>query len=142
MTATAYDELVENFDLFDDWEERYRYVIDLGKQMPDFPEDLKTDSTLVEGCVSRVWLNESVSGSGPDAKIEFTGDSDAFIVKGLIAVLQTLFSGQSAKAILETDTSAELARIDLSAHLSPQRSNGLNAMVTRIKDFARTTQGG
>lgn len=136
MTATAFDELVENFELFDDWEERYRYVIDLGKQMPSFPEEKKTDETLVEGCVSRVWLEESVTGSGPNARIEFTGDSDAFIVKGLIAVLQTLFSGQTAKSILETDTSTALARIDLSAHLSPQRSNGLNAMVTRIKGFA------
>lgn len=136
MSAEAFDELVENFDLFDDWEERYRYVIDLGKQMPEFPEALKTDATLVEGCVSRVWLEESVSGSGPDAIIEFTGDSDAFIVKGLIAVLQTLFSGQTAQAIMDSDVSSELSRIDLSAHLSPQRSNGLNAMVGRIKGFA------
>jgi len=136
MTADAFDELVENFDLFDDWEERYRYVIDLGKQMPDFPEDLKTDDTLVEGCVSRVWLDEKVTGEGASAVIEFNGDSDAFIVKGLIAVLQALFSGQTAQVILDTDVSAELARIDLSAHLSPQRSNGLSSMVARIKGFA------
>lgn len=136
MSAAAFDELVENFELLDDWEERYRYVIDLGKQMPEFPEAMKTDATLVEGCVSRVWLEESVSGSGPEAIIEFTGDSDAFIVKGLIAVLQTLFSGQTAQAILDSDVSTELSRIDLSAHLSPQRSNGLNAMVARIKGFA------
>jgi len=136
MSAEAFDELVENFDLFDDWEERYRYVIDLGKQMPEFPEDLKTDATLVEGCVSRVWLEESVTGSGPEAIIKFSGDSDAFIVKGLIAVLQTLFSGQTAQAILDADVSQELSRIDLSAHLSPQRSNGLNAMVGRIKGYA------
>ncbi len=136
MSAEAFDELVENFDLFDDWEDRYRYVIDLGKQMPAFPEDMKTDSTLVEGCVSRVWLQETVSGSGPEAVIEFTGDSDAFIVKGLIAVLQTLFSGQTAQAILDADVPSEMSRIDLAAHLSPQRSNGLNAMVGRIKGFA------
>ena len=136
MSAEAFDELVENFDLFDDWEERYRYVIDLGKQMPEFPEALKTDATLVEGCVSRVWLEETVDGSGPDAIISFTGDSDAFIVKGLIAVLQTLFSGQTARTIADVDVASELSRIDLSAHLSPQRSNGLNAMVGRIKGFA------
>ena len=136
MTAETFDDLVENFELFDDWEERYRYVIDLGKQMPDFPDALKSDATLVEGCVSRVWLDEKITGEGPDAVIEFSGDSDAFIVKGLIAVLQTLFSGQTAKAILETDVSQQLSRIDLSAHLSPQRSNGLNAMVGRIKGFA------
>ena len=136
MTAAAFDELVENFELFDDWEERYRYVIDLGKQMPEFPDDLKTDDTLVEGCVSRVWLEEKVSGSGPSAVVEFDGDSDAFIVKGLIAVLQALFSGQTAQTIIETDVSKELSRIDLSAHLSPQRSNGLNAMVGRIKGVA------
>ena len=136
MTAEAFDELVENFELFDDWEERYRYVIDLGKQMPEFPEALKTESTLVEGCVSRVWLDEKITGSGPTSVIEFEGDSDAFIVKGLIAVLQTLFSGQTAQAILDTDVPKQLERIDLSAHLSPQRSNGLNAMVGRIKGFA------
>jgi cysteine desulfuration protein SufE len=136
MTAEAFDELVENFELFDDWEERYRYVIDLGKQMPEFPEALKTESTLVEGCVSRVWLDEKITGNGPTSVIEFEGDSDAFIVKGLIAVLQTLFSGQTAQAILDTDVPKQLERIDLSAHLSPQRSNGLNAMVGRIKGFA------
>ena len=138
MTAETFDELVENFELFDDWEERYRYVIDLGKQMPDFPEEMKSDATLVEGCVSRVWLDEKVSGKGADAIIEFSGDSDAFIVKGLIAVLQTLFSGQTAQKILDIDVSQELSRIDLSAHLSPQRSNGLNAMVGRIKGFAKS----
>lgn len=136
MTADAFNELVENFELFDDWEERYRYVIDLGKQLPEFPETLKSDSTLVEGCVSRVWLDEKVTGSGPTAVIEFEGDSDAFIVKGLIAVLRTLFSGQTAQMILDTDVPKQLERIDLSAHLSPQRSNGLNAMVGRIKGFA------
>ena len=136
MTAETFDELVENFELFDDWEERYRYVIDLGKQMPDFPEALKTDATLVEGCVSRVWLDEKVTGEGPEAVIEFSGDSDAFIVKGLIAVLRTLFSGQTAQSILDTDVSKELSRLDLSAHLSPQRSNGLNSMVGRIRGYA------
>ncbi len=136
MTAETFDELVENFELFDDWEERYRYVIDLGKQMPDFPEALKTDATLVEGCVSRVWLEEKITGEGPEAIIEFSGDSDAFIVKGLIAVLQKLFSGQTAQSILDTDVSKELSRLDLSAHLSPQRSNGLNSMVGRIRGYA------
>jgi cysteine desulfuration protein SufE len=136
MAEQDFDELVENFELFDDWEERYRYVIDLGKQMPEFPETLKTDATLVEGCVSRVWLNEQVSGEGSSAVIEFSGDSDAFIVKGLIAVLQSLLSGKTARDILDTDISEQLSRIDLSAHLSPQRSNGLNAMVGRIKGFA------
>lgn len=136
MSCESYDELVENFDLFDDWEERYRYVIELGKELPPFPEELKTDATLVEGCVSRVWLDEHVVGEGDAKRIEFTGDSDAFIVRGLIAVLRTLFSGQSADTILETDVGRELARIDLSSHLSPQRSNGLNAMVNRIRRFA------
>lgn len=136
MAEQDFDELVDNFELFDDWEERYRYVIDLGKQMPDFPEALKTDATLVEGCVSRVWLDEKVSGEGSSAVIEFSGDSDAFIVKGLIAVLQSLLSGKTARDILDTDIAEQLSRIDLSAHLSPQRSNGLNAMVGRIKGFA------
>lgn len=136
MTSETFDELVENFELFDDWEERYRYVIDLGKQMPDFPEAMKTDETLVEGCVSRVWLDEKVNGSGPSAVVEFTGDSDAFIVKGLIAVLQALYSGRTAQEIIDTDPAGQLSRIDLASHLSPQRSNGLNAMVGRIRGFA------
>ena len=136
MSAARYDELVENFDLFDDWEERYRYVIELGKELPPFPDELKTDATLVEGCVSRVWLDEHIVNDGGVKRIEFNGDSDAFIVRGLIAVLRTLFSGQSPKTILETDVANELSRIDLSAHLSPQRSNGLNAMVNRIRKFA------
>lgn len=136
MAVPGFDDLVDDFELFDDWEERYRYVIELGKQMPEFPEALKTDSTLVDGCVSRVWLDEHVDGQGPDAVIEFAGDSDAFIVKGLIAVLKSLYSGRTARSILDIDASEQLARLDLSAHLSPQRSNGLNAMVSRIRDFA------
>ena len=136
MSSERFDELVENFELFDDWEERYRYVIELGKNLPTYPDTLKNDETLVEGCVSRVWLNEQVVGDAESERIEFAGDSDAHIVRGLIAILQTLYSGQPAEAILTTDVQQELSRIDLSAHLSPQRSNGLNAMVNRIRKFA------
>lgn len=136
MTDDGFDELVENFEMFDDWEDRYRYVIELGKDLPPFPEELKTDATRVDGCVSRVWLKEDLVGDGPAPRIEFIGDSDAHIVRGLIAILRTMFSGQTPDAILATDVPQQLARIDLSGHLSPQRSNGLNAMVNRIREFA------
>jgi len=136
MADLSYDELVENFEYLDDWEERYRYVIELGKALPPFDEARKTDATKVDGCVSRVWIDSrAIEGEG-GTRIEFDGDSDAHIVRGLIAILHTMLSGQSAREIVEKDIGAQLERIDLSAHLSPQRSNGLGAMVERIKGVA------
>ena len=124
MAEMTYDELVENFEYLDDWEERYRYVIELGKALPPLEEARKTDATKVDGCVSRVWIDSRAVGEGAETQIEFDGDSDAHIVRGLIAILHTMLSGQSAREIAEKDVVAELQRIDLAAHLSPQRSNG------------------
>ncbi len=136
MADLSYDDLVENFEILDDWEERYRYVIELGKALPPLDEARKTDATKVDGCVSRVWIDDR-SVEGEDGKrIEFDGDSDAHIVRGLIAILHTMLSGKPAREIVEKDIVAELQRIDLAAHLSPQRSNGLGAMIERIKGFA------
>ena len=133
MSSEAFDTLVDDFQMFDDWEERYRYVIELGKDLPPFDDALKTDATLVEGCVSRVWLKESID---EDGRVRFDGDSDAHIVRGLIALLRALYSGRAPQEILDEDAMAALGRIDLSSHLSPQRSNGLHAMIRRIRGFA------
>ncbi len=138
MTMAAYDSLVEDFEFLDDWEERYRHVIELGKALPDLEDAQRNDATKVDGCVSRVWI-DSRAVDGPNGKIiEFDGDSDAHIVKGLIAILRTMLSGQRAEDILRIDIQDQLQRIDLSSHLSPQRSNGLSAMIQRVKGFAAT----
>lgn len=136
MADLSYDDLVENFEYLDDWEERYRYVIELGKALEPLDEARKTDETKVDGCVSRVWIDSRTVTDGTETRIEFDGDSDAHIVRGLIAILHTMLSGKPARDIVEMDVARELQRLDLSAHLSPQRSNGLGAMVDRIKSVA------
>ncbi len=137
MGRKNYDDLVEDFEFLEDWEERYRHVIELGKKLDPLPEGRKTDSTKVDGCVSRVWIDSrAISDDRGGMRVEFDGDSDAHIVRGLIAILHTMLSGLPAKEILQTDVAAELQRLDLSTHLSPQRSNGLGAMVERIKAFS------
>jgi len=139
MAASAeFDEIVENFELFDDWEDRYRYVIELGREMAPLPESYKTDSWKVEGCVSQVWLVPDVQrdAEGRDC-LHFQGDSDAMIVRGLIAVLRALYGGRPVAEIPQIDAQAELARLGLEQHLSAQRSNGLKAMVRRLHDLAR-----
>ncbi|MEO1490746.1 MAG: SufE family protein [Pseudomonadota bacterium] len=135
-----FDEIVENFELFDDWEDRYRYVIDLGKDLPGVPEDRRVDATKVEGCASQVWLVPDVQ-DGPDgARLVFEGDSDAMIVRGLIAILIAMISGRTLSDIRGLDIRGELERLQLEQALSSQRSNGLKAMVTRIEDIAAAAQ--
>lgn len=135
MTMTV-DELVENFSLLDDWEDRYAYVIDLGKKLEPMPEAEKTEDTKVRGCMSQVWLvHEPVARDG-ETRLHFRADSDAFIVKGLIAVLLELYNNRRPAEILETDAVDTLARLGLSNHLSPNRRNGFVAMVERIKAIA------
>lgn len=128
----TFDQLAENFALLDDWEERYRYLIDLGRKLPPFPDALKTEDTKVRGCMSQVWL---VTGHPPGdaARFAFTADSDAHIVKGLIAVLGVLFSGQTPEGVRAADPEAAFRSLGLDQHLSPTRRNGLVAMVQRIK---------
>jgi cysteine desulfuration protein SufE len=132
----GFAELAENFALFDDWEDRYRYLIDLGRKLPDFPDALKTDAHKVRGCMSQVWM---VPGhpAGDPARFAFAADSDAHIVKGLIAVLGTLFSGKTPAEIGATDTEAAFRALGLDQHLSPSRRNGLVSMVEKIKSYAR-----
>jgi len=129
---TEIEELVDEFDLLGDWEERYKYLIDMGKALPDMPEADRTDANKVKGCVSQVWL---VTEPGRDA-IVFRADSDAHIVRGLAALLLRLYSGRSREDILSVDAREVLRRIGLDEHLSPQRSNGLNSMIGRIRAAA------
>jgi len=135
--SAAFEEIAENFELFDDWEDRYRYVIELGRAMPPLPEARRTAAAKVEGCASQVWLVPELrrDGQGRDC-LHFEGDSDAMIVRGLIAVLHALYDGQPLAEIPGIDARAELGRLGLDQHLSAQRSNGLKAMVRRINDLA------
>lgn len=129
---TSIQEIRDDFAFLDDWEDRYRYVIDLGAALPDFPDALRIDANKVPGCVSQVWLTTRV-GEGSDPVIEFEGASDAHIVRGLVAIMLALFSGQRASEILAIDAEAVLGELGLDEHLSPQRANGLRSMVKRIK---------
>jgi cysteine desulfuration protein SufE len=132
------EELVDNFSFLDDWEDRYRYLIELGRGLPPLEDLERNPQTKVRGCASQVWLISHATGQGPEAVLTFRGDSDAHIVRGLIAVLFALYSGQKAAEILRIDEKAVLAKLGLNDHLTPQRSNGLASMVARIKSDART----
>ena len=136
MAQEAFEEVAETFEFLDDWEDRYRHVIDMGKAMEPLDEALRIPATKVEGCASQVWLVPDVEGTGPDAVVKFRGDSDAMIVRGLIAILISLYSGLTARDVLGVDAPAELARLGLHDHLSSQRSNGLRAMVERVRTLA------
>lgn len=132
MATARFEEIAETFEFLDDWEDRYRHVIELGRAMPAMEDALKSPATKVEGCASQVWIHPVVEGEGPSARFDFTGDSDAMIVRGLIAVLHALYSGLSLRDAAQVDAIAELGRLGLDEHLSSQRSNGLRAMVGRI----------
>jgi cysteine desulfuration protein SufE len=137
MTTTI-DDITENFALLDDWDDRYRYVIELGRTLDALPEELRTEANKVQGCASQVWLATSVQPNGSAGPtLSFVGDSDAHIVRGLIAILFALYSGKHAPDILGTDAVALFERLGLREHLTPQRSNGFRSMVERIKTDAR-----
>lgn len=129
--------LKEDFSIIDEWEDRYRYVIELGRALPPLAEEERIPANKVQGCASQVWIaaHEEKNASGP--RLSFTGDSDALIVKGLIAIIFRLFSGRLASEILATDAGAVLDELGLREHLTPQRSNGVASMVTRIKTDAQ-----
>lgn len=132
-----------DFELLDDWEDRYRTIIELGRALPPMPNALKTEATKVRGCASQVWLVTHVSTS-PDGKkrLTFTGDSDALIVRGLVALLFAIYEGRTAEEILAHDAHADFAALGLKEHLTQQRSNGLASMVERIRADARASIGG
>ena len=131
--------IVDDFSVLDDWDDRYRYVIDLGRRLTPLDERDRNQRNKVQGCASQVWLATTVHPDGADGPvITFVGDSDAHIVKGLIAILFATYSGRNAKEILATDAVDLFNRLGLREHLTPQRSNGFRSMVERIKTDART----
>lgn len=131
-TEVTSDDIVETLSFFDSWEDRYRYIIDLGKDLPAMDDALKTDERIVRGCQSQVWLVDDVDGE----RIRFQADSDAHIVRGLLAIVLAAYNGKTRQEILDFDTEAYFSQLDLVKHLSPTRGNGLRAMVARIKDIA------
>lgn len=136
MATAAFEDIADTFEFLDDWEDRYRHVIDMGRALPPLDVAFKVPATRVEGCASQVWLVPRVEGTGRGAVFSFDGDSDAMIVKGLIAVLRAMYSGLTLDEVLKVDAVAELERLGLNDHLSAQRSNGLRAMVDRIRTIA------
>lgn len=133
--SEAFEEIVEDFEFLDDWEDRYRHVIDLGKAMPALEDALKVPATKIHGCASQVWLHPEIQGG----VFRFRGDSDAMIVRGLIAVLGALYNDLSIEDAAAVDAFDELGRLGLNEHLSSQRSNGLKSMVERLNSIARAT---
>ena len=134
----AIDEIIENFSVLDDWDDRYRYLIELGRTLPPLADADRIDGNKVQGCASQVWMTTTIApddAAGP--KLIFGGDSDAHIVRGLIAILLALYSGKPAREILSTDAVALFDRLGLREHLTPQRSNGFRSMVERIRTDAR-----
>ena len=132
MATAAFEDIAETFAFLDDWEDRYRHVIELGRAMPPLDEGFKVPALKVQGCASQVWLRPVVA----DGIFEFEGASDAMIVQGLIAVLHALYAGLPVGQVGAVDAAAELGRLGLNDHLSAQRSNGLRAMVDRIRQVA------
>ena len=133
------DQIMSDFEVLDSWDDRYRYLIELGRKLAPLPDSARSEANKVQGCASQVWLvsNAQPAKNGGSPVLEFLGDSDAHIVKGLIAILFSLYSGQAAKKILDTDAVALFERLGLREHLTPQRSNGFRSMVERIKSDAR-----
>ncbi|WP_299703717.1 SufE family protein [uncultured Tateyamaria sp.] len=129
MATASFEEIVEDFEFLEDWEDRYRYVIEQGKAMDPLPAALKVPATKVDGCASQVWLHPQIE----NGIFRFDGESDAMIVKGLIAVLRRLYNGLPVAEVRAVDARAEMARLGLNDHLSAQRSNGLRAMIARIQ---------
>ncbi|NNJ69253.1 MAG: SufE family protein [Boseongicola sp.] len=136
MATEAFEDIAETFEFLDDWEDRYRHVIDMGKAMPPLEEAFRVPATKVDGCASQVWLLPEIDGTGANAVFSFRGESDAMIVRGLIAVLHALYDGLTVSEVLEVDAAEELGRLGLNDHLSAQRSNGLRAMIQRVRDLA------
>jgi cysteine desulfuration protein SufE len=139
MATDAFEEIAETFAFLTDWEDRYGHVIELGRAFPPLDEAERVPGFRVDGCASQVWLVPQISGSGPDAVFDFRGESDAMIVRGLVAVVHALYAGLTVAEVLEVDAARELARLGLDRHLSAQRSNGVRAMVGRIRALAEAT---
>jgi cysteine desulfuration protein SufE len=136
MATAAFEDIADTFEFLDDWEDRYRHVIELGRAMPPLDEAFRVPAFKVDGCASQVWIRPIIAGQGPEATFDFAGESDAMIVRGLIAILHALYAGVSVGDVASVDAVTELGRLGLNEHLSAQRSNGLRAMVERIRKTA------
>lgn len=132
------DDILANFEFLDDWDERYRYLIELGRMMEPLPQGAQTDVNKVQGCASQVWLESRVEPAGGEPVLRLRGESDAHIVRGLVALLIALYSGKSASDALSVDALEVFKELGLAEHLTPQRSNGVRSMVERIRSDART----
>lgn len=132
MASPAFEDIVDDFEFLEDWEDRYRYVIEQGKTMEPLPDALKVPATKVDGCASQVWLHATIE----NGIFRFDGESDAMIVRGLIAVLRALYNDLPVAEVPRVDARSELARLGLNDHLSAQRSNGLRSMIERIREVA------
>ena len=141
MATPSFEDIADTFAFLDDWEDRYRHVIELGKAMPPLDAAFKVPALKVDGCASQVWLRPVIAGQGPDARFGFEGESDAMIVRGLIAILHAMYAGLTVGQVLAVDAPGELRRLGLEEHLSSQRSNGLRAMVARIRKVADEAVG-
>jgi cysteine desulfuration protein SufE len=133
---TSVDQIIADFELLDDWEDRYRYLIELGRALPPLPEGEKNDTNKVRGCASQVWLSTHNGTRNDEPVLHFEGDSDALIVRGLVAVALALFDNKTPSEIRGTDAEAVFDKLDLRAHLTAQRSNGLRSLVERIRKEA------
>ncbi len=136
---TTIEEVLEDFDYLEDWEERYQEIIDLGRKLPPLAESYRTEAYKVKGCVSQVWLVPHVAETLPPT-ITFDADSDAHIVRGLVAILLMVYSGKTPRQILDADIEGIFDRLDLASHLSPSRSNGFRSMVKKIRTIAGSAQ--
>ena len=137
MATAAFEDIVEDFEFLEDWEDRYRHVIEMGRAMPPLDDTLKVAATKVDGCASQVWIVPKIEEAGPQAILDFDGESDAMIVNGLIAILKVLYTGHTVENALKIDALAAFARLGLDQHLSAQRSNGLRAMIERLRAVSR-----
>jgi len=131
------DDIKTDYELLDEWEDRYRYLIELGRKLEPLPDAAHSEENKVRGCASQVWVETKVDRSDDEPVLTFRGDSDAHIVRGLVCLVLSLYSGKSAKEILDTDAMDLFQQLGLTAHLTPQRSNGVRSMVERIKHDAR-----
>jgi cysteine desulfuration protein SufE len=137
MPLPAFSDIENNLSFLDEWEDRYRYIIELGRMLPPFPAALQTEANKVRGCASQVWVTVHPHGKGPDASLDLAGDSDAHIVKGLVALALALYQGKKAADIAAIDASAVFETFGLKDHLSSQRSNGFRSLIDRIRTEAQ-----
>lgn len=138
MAQPAFEDIADTFTFLDDWEDRYRHVIELGRAMPPMDPALHVAANKVDGCASQVWLFPQIEGTGPEARFDFIGDSDALIVRGLIAIVHALYADLPVNKVGAVDAKSELARLGLEENLSAQRSNGLRSMIRRVQELANT----